>query len=252
MTSRPTSPNATLVNTVTIPHNERPSVKLKIPSGKSNTLNSAVVDAAGQSLYKISSNSKRTTFVACKDNVEVATVQWDRSSPRIVFRQKKMKCKEWLPLAGPESESAQAPLLFLFAVMLNRDVTSPGLAYSHTVARNSFGCRGHLPPLATCVFPAIRTPLCGLKLDLLQLIPANRPGLAVARWHVSSHSDDLYMDMFQDSLVEPSLLEAIVLSVVLLRSGRSLDVDATGMPDAMWYTTTALTSAKVPKDAACS
>jgi len=78
----------------------------------------------------------------------------------------------------------------------------------------------------------------GLKLDLLQLIPANRPGLAVARWHVSSHSDDLYMEMFQDALVEPGLLEAIVLSVVLLRSGRSLDVDATGMPDEMWYTST--------------
>ena len=102
MTS-PTSPNTTLVN---LAHrNERPSVKLKIPSGKSDILNSAVVDAAGQSLYTISSNSKRTTFVACKDNVEVATVQWDCYIPRMVFRQKKMKCKEWLPFAGPETES---------------------------------------------------------------------------------------------------------------------------------------------------
>jgi len=84
--------------------NERPSVKFKIPCGKSNILNSVIVNAAGQSLYITSSNSKRTTFVACKDNVEVATVQWDRSSPRMIFRQKKMKCKEWLPLAGPKTE----------------------------------------------------------------------------------------------------------------------------------------------------
>ncbi len=102
MASHPISPNATLVN---IAHRtERPSVKLKIPSGKSNILNSVVVGAAGQSLYTVSSNSKHTTFVACQKNVEAATVQWNRSSPRMVLRGKKMKCKEWLPLAGPATE----------------------------------------------------------------------------------------------------------------------------------------------------
>ena len=59
-------------------------------------------------------------------------------------------------------------------------------------------------------------------IDPLQLIPANRPGLAVARWQVSSHSDDLDLEIFQEALVEPGLLEAIVLSVVLLRSGQCL------------------------------
>jgi len=112
------SPTAPLVNTAHL--NERPSVKLKIPSGKSNILNSAVLDAAGKSLYTISINSKRTTFVPCKDNLEIATVQWDRTVPRMVFRRKKMKCKDWLPLARPGTESVRAPLLFLFAVMLNR------------------------------------------------------------------------------------------------------------------------------------
>ena len=73
-------------------------------------------------------------------------------------------------------------------------------------------------------------------IDLLQLIPANRPGLAVARWHVSSHSDDLDMEIFQEALVEAGLLQAIVLSVVLLRSGRSLDADAAGRSNDMWYT----------------
>jgi len=69
----------------------------------------------------------------------------------------------------------------------------------------------------------------------LQLIPANRPGLAVARWRVSPHSDDLDLEIFQEAQVEPGLLEAIVLSVVLLRSGRSLDVDETGMSN-QFYT----------------
>ena len=114
MTSRPASPDATLVNAP--PDDQRTSLRLKIPCGKSNILNSVVVNAAGQSLYTIASNSKRTTFVECKDNVEIVKVQWDRSSPRMVFRRKKMKCREWLPRAGPESESVQAPLLLVFAV----------------------------------------------------------------------------------------------------------------------------------------
>ena len=59
----------------------------------------------------------------------------------------------------------------------------------------------------------------------MQLIPANRPGLSVARWRVSPHSDDLDLEIFQDAQVEPGLLEAIVLSIVLLQSGRSFEVD---------------------------
>jgi hypothetical protein len=70
-------------------------------------------------------------------------------------------------------------------------------------------------------------PFGGL-IDLLQLIPANRPGLAVSWWHISSHSDDLDMEIFHEALVEPGLLEAIVLSVILLQSGRSLGVVPAG------------------------
>jgi hypothetical protein len=66
-------------------------------------------------------------------------------------------------------------------------------------------------------------------MDRLQLIPANRPGLAVARWRVRSHSDDLDLEIFQEALVEPGLLEAIFLSVVLLRSGQPLDDAAEAM-----------------------
>jgi hypothetical protein len=103
-----TSLSPTLVNDAAH-YTERPSVKLTIPSGASNILNSMVINPAGQSLYTISSDSKTTTLVSCRDNVEVATVQWDRSSPRMVFRRKKMKCKAWLPLSGPENEYVPAP-----------------------------------------------------------------------------------------------------------------------------------------------
>ena len=96
-----TSLSPTLVNDA---HNtERPSLKLRMPCGASNILNSAVINAAGQSLYSMLSNSKRTKLVSYRDNVEVATIQWNRHSSRMVFHRnlKKMKCKEWLKLAGP-------------------------------------------------------------------------------------------------------------------------------------------------------
>ena len=55
----------------------------------------------------------------------------------------------------------------------------------------------------------------------MQLIPANRPGLAVAKWRTKSRSDELRLQIFQEALVEPGLLEAIVLSIILLQSGHS-------------------------------
>ena len=104
-----TSLSSTLVNNARHTRRRRPSQKLSFPCGASNTLNSAVINAAGQSLYSISSNLKRTTMLSCRDNVEVATVQWDRHSPRMVFRGKKMKCKEWLKLAGDNDEYMPVP-----------------------------------------------------------------------------------------------------------------------------------------------
>ena len=98
-----TSLTPTLVNNPAY-YTERPSLNLSFSCGVSNILNSAVIDAANRPHYSISSNSKRTTMVSFRDNVQVATVQWDRHSPRMVFRGKKMKCKEWLKLAGPDSE----------------------------------------------------------------------------------------------------------------------------------------------------
>jgi hypothetical protein len=153
--SPPHSPlSATLVNSPQ--NNERSSAKLKILCGKSNIVNSVVIDAAGRSLYSITSTSKRTTLVECRNNVEIATVEWDRSSPRMVFRRKKIKCKEWLPLAGPETEY----VLLLPADSLDLTVASPDLAYSHMVAHNLLGCTGLL--LATCVLLPLWHLLLGL------------------------------------------------------------------------------------------
>jgi hypothetical protein len=60
--------------------------------------------------------------------------------------------------------------------------------------------------------------------SLSQLIPADRPGMAVARWRIKPRTDELNLEIFQGVplAVESGLLDAIVLSVVLLRSGQSL------------------------------
>ncbi|KAH9969709.1 hypothetical protein BC827DRAFT_1262916 [Russula dissimulans] len=179
--STPLSPAAssTLVNVTHRTNWSRPSIKLKIPGGASDILNSVVVDTAGESLFSISSTSKHTVFVSSRGNVKVATVEWDRSSPRIIFRQRKVKCKEWLPRAAPETESR---------------VLTQGDAQFIWMNQSTSG----------------------------YIIPANRHGLGVARWHINSNSDELHLQIFQEALVESGLLEAIVLSLVLLRSGRSL------------------------------
>ena len=122
--SSPSTPlSTTRVKTARQNQNKRPSVRLKIARGKSNIVNSVVVDAAGQSLYTISSNLKRTTVVACKNNVEVATVEWDRSSPQIVLRRKKLRCKDWLPLAGPQTEYKPFLLTAFCHSELERDLS---------------------------------------------------------------------------------------------------------------------------------
>ncbi|KAF8498223.1 hypothetical protein F5888DRAFT_1803139 [Russula emetica] len=174
--------NPTPVNDAAHP-TERPSVKLRIPGGASNILNSTVIDTAGQSLYSTLSDSKSTKLVSYRDNVnvEVATIQWDHRSPRMVFRQKKMKCKEWLKLAGPNDES--------------RILTYGDGQFTWMQGQGS--ASGHL-------------------------IPADRPGLTIARWQVDSGTDDLILEIFQEAPIESGLLEAIVLSVVLIRSGHSL------------------------------
>ncbi|KAF8267719.1 hypothetical protein EI94DRAFT_1801296 [Lactarius quietus] len=159
-------------------HNERPSIKLKFSSSGTKILNAVVVDPAGHPHYSVTSNSKCTKFLSHRDNTEIATVNWNRSSPRMTFRGKKVKCKEWLARAGPETESR---------IFFHGDSQFTWMQQSS---------RGFL-------------------------IPANRPGLAVARWYTESRTDELHLQIFQVALVEPGLLEAIVLSIILLQSGQS-------------------------------
>jgi hypothetical protein len=98
----PTLLSATLVNERR--SNKRPYIKLKITSSGAKIVNAVVVDSAGRPLYTISSDESHTELLSQRDNTEVATIDWDRSSPRMVFRGKKTKCKDWLPRAGPDTE----------------------------------------------------------------------------------------------------------------------------------------------------
>jgi hypothetical protein len=58
-------------------------------------------------------------------------------------------------------------------------------------------------------------------MDSSQLIPANQPGLAVAKWRTKSRTNELRLQIFQETLVKPGLLDAIVLSMILHQSGHS-------------------------------
>ena len=83
---------------------ERPSIELKISRHGANILDAVVVDPAGRPLYSISSNGSPKTLLLQRNGTEVATIDWGRSSPRMIFRGKKFKCKEWLPRTGPNTE----------------------------------------------------------------------------------------------------------------------------------------------------
>ena len=98
---------------------------------------------------------------------------------------------------------------------------SPGLAYSHTAMQNSLGYKVRGLPLIMCASSLAKTPFVKL-IDSSQLIPANRPGLEIARWQIKSGTDELILEIFQETPVESGLLDSIVLSIVLLRSGHSL------------------------------
>ena len=97
-------------------------MELKISSSGAKIVNAVVADPAGRALYSISSDSKRTKLHSRRDNTEVATVDWNRSSPRMVFRGKKVKCKEWLPRAGPDTEYVLIPLPHTRHSEMGRDV----------------------------------------------------------------------------------------------------------------------------------
>ena len=63
-----------------------------------------MLNSTARPLYSISSDESHTTLLTQKDSSKAATINWDHSSPRMVFRGKKVKCKEWLPYVGPDTK----------------------------------------------------------------------------------------------------------------------------------------------------
>jgi hypothetical protein len=160
---RPPSPTASLATSLSptlvdkSSYTERPSLKICfpiiIPSGSSPYFIEIVdieVFLTPMSLYRVSSSSNQTTLHSYRDNVEVANIRWDRSSPRMVFRRKKIKCKAWLPLTGtgPQKDSEYICPFMSFQVESDGD-PPPGLACSLSAMHNSLGHRGG--PLVMCV-----------------------------------------------------------------------------------------------------
>jgi hypothetical protein len=110
-------------------------LKITSPPG-AGILNASIFDAAGRTLYTTSSDAKlkktsvrrlgpyldsdtdvdagTVNAVSGVDGEELARFGWDRASPRVRFgpapsnkkqkkQQRKVKCKEWLPLVGVTS-----------------------------------------------------------------------------------------------------------------------------------------------------
>lgn len=123
---------------------ERPSRKFRITAAPGvGMLNATILDASGRALYATSSDAKlkKTTLrhVAVPASHpgsnphpvrDLARVGWDRSSPRVRFladtdgtelpkRSKhKIKCKEWLPRARPDTQYVFPFFLRLVSVIL--------------------------------------------------------------------------------------------------------------------------------------
>jgi hypothetical protein len=111
------------------PYTERAARRLRITSPPgAGILNASILDAAGRALFTASSDAKlKKTSVrrarpylidsdsetgATAGDEELARFGWDRASPRVRFggrnekkKKRKVKCKEWLPLASSGNAS---------------------------------------------------------------------------------------------------------------------------------------------------
>jgi hypothetical protein len=136
-------------------------LKITSPPGE-GILNASILDAAGRTLYTTSSDAKlkktsvrrlgpyfdsdtSVNVATEEDGEELARFGWDRASPRVRFgpapankkqkrKQRKVKCKEWLPLAdsvsGATSDLQYAFLLSLMDISQN-DLLALQISYSH-------------------------------------------------------------------------------------------------------------------------
>jgi hypothetical protein len=125
-------------------YTERAARKLVITSPPgAGILHASILDAAGRALYTASSDAKlkktsvqrarpyhldsdTETEVAVDELYaeELARLKWDRASPRVQFcpgedkkkRKRKVKCKEWLPLADSHTTSGLQYALFFICI----------------------------------------------------------------------------------------------------------------------------------------
>jgi hypothetical protein len=125
-------------------------LKITAPPGE-DILNASILDAAGRTLYTTSSDAKlkktsvrrlgpyldsdtdtdvdTVNVITAADGEELARFGWDRASPRVRFgptpdkkqkkKQRKVKCKEWLPLADSNS-GATSNLQYVFLFRLHK------------------------------------------------------------------------------------------------------------------------------------
>jgi hypothetical protein len=131
-------------------YTERAVRRLKITSPPgAGILNASIIDAAGRTLYTTSTDAKlkktsvrrlgpyldsdtesdadTRNVLTGEDGEELARFGWDRASPRVRFgpaptnkkqkkQQRKVKCKEWLPLADSVS-GATSILQYVFLLL---------------------------------------------------------------------------------------------------------------------------------------
>jgi hypothetical protein len=204
-------------------------LKITSPPG-AGILNASILDAAGRTLYSTSSDAKlkktsvrrlgpyldsdtdadadTSNIATAEDGEELARFGWDRASPRVRFgpapankkqkkQQRKVKCKEWLPLADSVSGAT--------SILQSRILTLNGARYSITERKGGIGY-------------------------LLRINDEDTfPLLPLARWRTAPNSRSQLLEVFDGACAIPGLFDAFVLALIVLQSAQPLG----DMPDCL-------------------
>jgi len=136
--------------------------------------------------------------VTAEDGEELARFGWDHASPRVRFgptpdkkkKKRKVKCKEWLPLADSNSGARSN--------LHSRILTLGGARYSITERK---GGVGYL-----------------LRVDDEHTFPL----LPLARWRTVPDSKSQQLEVFDGACAIPGLFDAFVLGLIVLQSAQPL------------------------------